>query len=136
MRQFSLKLDRAIGTLPPPPCIVSPQGPARCPHHLLLISKADLETGNSNACGFCNPAGNSDNGNTFVMPAFSDHPLSDSGRARANKKAAPGHCECGSRIHVIEANGTWRCADCLARIRVPKGLTASAQNDVEAEIVQ
>jgi hypothetical protein len=98
---------------------------------LLLISERDIETGRSNACGFCNPDGNSDNGNVFVMPAFSDHPLSDSGRVYANNNAAAGQCACGSRIHVVEAKGNWRCADCGARIRIPKGFKGKTESEVE-----
>jgi predicted RNA-binding Zn-ribbon protein involved in translation (DUF1610 family) len=99
-----------------------------------LISATDLATGLSNACGFCNPRGNEGDPNAFILPLWSDHPLSDSDRAYANKKAAPGQCECGSRIHIIETNGTWRCPDCNAQIRSPKAINTKTEYEVEAAV--
>ena len=128
---FSLQANRSIGFLPPAPCIFSPQGPARCAHHLLLLSDKDLASGKSNACGFCNPDGNKINGK-FVMPTFCDHPLGDSERVYANASAGPGQCPaCRSRIHIVETNGAWHCADCRAKIRTPKNLKAETENEVE-----
>jgi predicted RNA-binding Zn-ribbon protein involved in translation (DUF1610 family) len=96
----------------------------------MLISEKDLETGRANGCGFCNPLGNPGDPKAFVLPSFCDHRLNSGDRLYANKNA-PGECgACGSRIHIVEKDGSWKCADCRAPVR--KSTSAQKENQTDA----
>jgi hypothetical protein len=134
LREYSLKLNRAVGCLPPAPCIFPPEGPRRCAHHVMLVSQKDLDSGKANGCSFCNPNGNPGDARLFFMPTHCDEPLNGFNPERANAKQ-PGACpQCFSLLHFTkkqDGTGDYECAECSTVFR-PKLTHRQTVQEAEA----
>lgn len=84
-------------------------GPPRCAHSVMLFGD-EIGTGKSNYCLSCTPSG-PQNTRNLVMSRFSDHPLT-APEHRANLNSGLDCPGCHSRIHIVESDKVWVCAEC------------------------
>jgi hypothetical protein len=121
LRQFSLKLNHAIGVLPEPPNIFPPEGLLpRCRHHVYWPESFRAKEISNPGCTFCTPPSDDFEAERiaaarFHMPTACNDPLNGFNPERSNARQ-PGACpQCFSMLHFTkteDGKGDFECADC------------------------